>query len=266
MEQVFRGTLARERYRFRLMSEYQGAWWPKLQEKALSRKQVLTIIDFFRRPPIESDGSARIMEADATEWLQCVDAADLLLTDPPYSTDVEDIQAFVTSWLPLALSRLKPTARAFVFIGAYAEELGAYFSASLPEGWQWAVPHAWVYRNTIGPTPDMDFVRNWQCILCARGPDAPALHTDRITELLAGFTENAPDGRHEVKHHRWQKPQELIQRLIRVSTQPGNLVIDPFSGSGTTLIAAKTEGRHGRGCDVDQVAIATAVERGCDAR
>jgi hypothetical protein len=254
-----------DRSRFRLMSKYREVWWPALQEKPLSLKQVLRLIDFARHPRAVGLGSATIVHADAIEWLAAVPEADLLLTDPPYSTDVDDIHKFVLSWLPLALSRLKPTARAFVFIGAYAEELGAYFSTTLPDGWQWSVPHAWVYRNTIGPTPDRDFVRNWQCVLTARGPEAPSLQTSRITELLAGFVENAPDGRQEVKHHRWQKPLELAQRFIRLTTPNAGVVIDPFSGSGTHLLAAKAEGCHGTGCDVDSEAVATALERGCDA-
>ena len=53
-------------------------------------------------------------QADAIEWLEAADDFDLLLTDPPYSTDVDDINAFAESWLPLALSKMKPTGRAFV--------------------------------------------------------------------------------------------------------------------------------------------------------
>lgn len=252
--------------RFRLMAERRRDWWPELEAKPLSRRNVLTIIDEARRPKANGSGVAMIEQADAIEWLGKVSDADLLLTDPPYSTDVAgDIGAFVESWLPLALSKMKPSGRALVFIGAYADELAAYFSLPLPAGWTWGTPHAWVYRNTIGPTPKQDFIRNWQCVLSARGPAADDLYTDRITELLSGFIENAPDGRHAVKHHKWEKPLPVVQRLIRVSTAPGDIVIDPFAGSGTTLLAAKYEGRHGIGCDQDASAVKTAKKRGCDA-
>jgi hypothetical protein len=50
---------------------------------------------------------------------------DLLITDPPYSTDVDDIVAFAQSWLPAALNKVKDTGFAFVFIGAYPEEVKA---------------------------------------------------------------------------------------------------------------------------------------------
>ena len=253
-----------DRSRFRLMAEHRANWWPQLDEKALSRRHVLTIIDEIRRPKSNGAGVARIECADAVSWLKKVEQADLLLTDPPYSTDVEDIWEFV-KWFPFALSKLKPTGRAFVFIGAYADELAAYFSTALPDGWCWCTPHAWVYRNTIGPTPQHDFVRNWQCVLSARGPEADKLHSARITELFAGFVENAPDGRHEVKHHKWQKPLGAIQRIIRIVTNPGDVVIDPFAGSGTTLLAAKDEGRYGIGCDVYEEWVELAIARGCDA-
>ena len=246
------------------MAEYRQAWIPKLEEKALSRKHVLNIIDEIRRPKNQGGGSATIQRASAIDWLQDIDEADLLLTDPPYSTEIDDIHKFVKSWLPLAISKLKPTGRGLVFIGAYADEFAAYFSQKLPVGWQWAVPHAWVYRNTIGPTPEMDFIRNWQCILSIRGPKAGSLHTDKINELLAGFVENAPDGRQGVRHHKWEKPIELMQRLIKICTDPSDITIDPFAGSGTTLLAAKLEGRIGRGCDNNLEAIKIAEGRGCN--
>lgn len=57
-----------------------------------------------------------IERADAIEWLDRQEPCDLLLTDPPYSTDVGDIAEFAKSWLPLALSKVKPTGRAFIFM------------------------------------------------------------------------------------------------------------------------------------------------------
>ena len=54
---------------------------------------------------------------------------DLLLTDPPYSTDVADIDAFVDSWLYKALEGVKDTGFAYIFIGAYPNEMRAYLAA-----------------------------------------------------------------------------------------------------------------------------------------
>lgn len=249
--------------RFRLMAEHRDVWWPLLEENAMSRRDVLKHIAEHLRPPSTGAGEASITQADAIEWLAEAPLADLLFTDPPYSTDVDDIGTFVASWLPAALARVKTSGRAFVWVGAYADELAAYLSHPLPSGWRWGVPHAWAYRNTIGPTPEFDFVRNWQCMLTLIGPDAGPLHTDRITDLLAGYVENAPDGRHEVKHHRWQKPQHVAERLVSLATNPNAIVIDPFSGSGTHLLACLETGRRGFGCDNDPEAVNTCIARGC---
>jgi site-specific DNA-methyltransferase (adenine-specific) len=52
--------------------------------------------------------------------------------------------------------------------------------------------------------------------------------------------------------HPTQKPEELLRKLVLASSNPGNLVIDPFSGSGTTLVVAEQLGRKWRGCDCSQ--------------
>jgi DNA modification methylase len=47
------------------------------------------------------------------------------------------------------------------------------------------------------------------------------------------------------------KPVELVERAIRNSSRPGNVVLDPFGGSGTTLIAAEKSGRLARLIELD---------------
>jgi site-specific DNA-methyltransferase (adenine-specific) len=58
-----------------------------------------------------------------------------------------------------------------------------------------------------------------------------------------------------------QKPQKLLDRIVRAATEPGGLVIDPFCGSGTTLHAAALAGRNAVGGDVGELAVATATRR-----
>jgi site-specific DNA-methyltransferase (adenine-specific) len=50
--------------------------------------------------------------------------------------------------------------------------------------------------------------------------------------------------------HPQQKPELLLQSLIRTYTNPGELVADPFAGSGSTVNVAVTEGRRGVGWDL----------------
>src|SRR5262249_41498026 len=58
-----------------------------------------------------------------------------------------------------------------------------------------------------------------------------------------------------------QKPLALLERVVRASSEEGGLVIDPFCGSGTTLVAAAKLGRRFAGCDVGELAIATTRRR-----
>lgn len=76
-------------------------------------------------------GAASVCAWDALPFLQSLpdSFADLLLTDPPYMTDVQDITGFAHEWLPVALTKVKRTGRAYVCIGAYPDELLAYLSA-----------------------------------------------------------------------------------------------------------------------------------------
>jgi len=58
-----------------------------------------------------------------------------------------------------------------------------------------------------------------------------------------------------------QKPVLLLERIIEICTDAGDLVLDPFCGSGTTLVAAKLLGRSSIGIDVSEKAVALAQRR-----
>jgi hypothetical protein len=58
-----------------------------------------------------------------------------------------------------------------------------------------------------------------------------------------------------------QKPQALLERLVGALSNRGDLVLDPYAGSGTTLAAAHALGRGFLGIDESRVAIETARAR-----
>jgi hypothetical protein len=60
----------------------------------------------------------KLYKMDAMEFLNKISMFDLLLTDPPYSTDIDNIDEFANNWVPLALSKIKNHGRAYIFIGA----------------------------------------------------------------------------------------------------------------------------------------------------
>ncbi len=57
------------------------------------------------------------------------------------------------------------------------------------------------------------------------------------------------------------KPVELVERAIRNSSRPGSVVMDPFGGSGTTLIAAEKTGRLARLIELDPKYVDVIVRR-----
>lgn len=58
-----------------------------------------------------------------------------------------------------------------------------------------------------------------------------------------------------------QKPEALLERIVRASSKPGDLVLDPFCGSGTALVVAHRLGRRFVGIDAAPLAIDTARRR-----
>ena len=61
--------------------------------------------------------------------------------------------------------------------------------------------------------------------------------------------------------HPNEKPVELLQQLVETTTRPGDLILDPFLGSGTTAVAAKTLGRRYIGVELDPGFIRAAKAR-----
>lgn len=206
-------------------------------------------------------------EADAVLYIGdstgIVQDCDLLLTDPPYSTDVEDIGQFVDTWLYPALSGVKPTGFAYVFIGAYPEELRAYLNARIPEHMKLTQVLVWEYKNTLGNNPKARYKQNWQACLFYRGENAPDLNCPLTSEQWAVQEINAPDGRQGDRYHAWQKPIEIAERFIRHSTQKGMAVYDPYACTGTFLLAAAKLGRNAIGYEINPENAEIAYMRGC---
>lgn len=68
------------------------------------------------------------------------------------------------------------------------------------------------------------------------------------------------DGREVPKIHPAQKPVKVLKKLIEIFTDPGDVVIDPCAGSGSTLRAAYETGRNSFGFEIDRTFYRRAVE------
>lgn len=61
--------------------------------------------------------------------------------------------------------------------------------------------------------------------------------------------------------HPHEKPEPLLEKLIKFSTKPGELVVDPFGGSGATVRAARNTGRSGVAIELDEYNHSQAVRK-----
>lgn len=99
--------------------------------------------------------------------------------------------------------------------------------------------------NNVPPVPAMDQCLRPKCI-AKRPLDVPR---EPLSDIWCDI--------HRIKHkrdrdeHPCQLPIKLLERVITISSKPGDLVLDPFMGTGTTGIAAKKLGRHFVGIDID---------------
>jgi len=125
------------------------------------------------------------------------------------------------------------------------------------------VEDAALSMNAVTVGIGLNYKQNWQAILYYRGRSAPPLNCPELVEQFSVQDINAPDGRLGDRYHAWQKPDDLARRFIRHATKPNDLVLDPFAGTGTFLLAAAALGRRACGCDRDANQIATAIQRGC---
>lgn len=199
-----------------------------------------------------------VVEGDCLAVLKNTPPIDLLLTDPPYFTDGD-----FTSHVSACLARVKPTGQAYIFASADPEEIAAYLVMDT-HGMALAQILVWNYNNTGQRQPNERYISNYQLIFYYRGPKAGTLNKPSDgTHQYACQTVNAPDARLGDRFHEWQKPLDLVERLIRNSSKAGDFVFDPFAGSGTTILAAAKLGRRVLGCDTDPAAVKICLERGC---
>jgi len=84
------------------------------------------------------------------------------------------------------------------------------------------------------------------------------MRSDWVLPICSGQERIRKDG---VKAHPTQKPEALLYRVLLATTHPGDVVLDPFFGTGTTGAVAKRLGRDWIGCERDEGYIAVAEER-----
>ena len=166
----------------------------------------------------------------------CVDA---VITDPPYGMKKADWDMAivpVASWLP--------TARQLGPVSIFTGVKGA-FDYPKPD---WIM--AWVRQGSTQRNGKLRGFNNWEPILL--------YGVERLANDVIAVP-NLPD--EDSRGHPTPKPLGLITKLLRRLTKHGDLISDPFIGSGTTAVAAKKLGRHYFGCDINPEYVEMAMER-----
>lgn len=69
------------------------------------------------------------------------------------------------------------------------------------------------------------------------------------------------NGMGEKTKHPTQKPEELLRKFVLAASNPGDIVLDPFCGSGTTAVVAEQLGRHWIGCEINPEYNSWAIAR-----
>lgn len=229
-----------------------------------------------------------------------VSSVDLLIVDPPYnlskdyhgktfkSRSHEDYAEFVRTWLSKSVPLLKPTASIYVccdwktslIIGdilsdfftiqnriTWQREKGRgakanwknsmediWFGTLSPSSYVFNVDDVLIRRRVIAPYKANGKPKDWEHTATGNFRNThPSNFWDDITIPFWSMPENTD--------HPTQKPEKLIAKLILASSNKGDVVLDPFLGSGTTSVTAKKLGRNYIGIEENALYCAWAEKR-----
>lgn len=178
---------------------------------------------------------------------------DVLNTDPPYMVLGEDWDQFKNKeafldfterWLKAVMPKVKRTGRAYIsFAPDFQYELYKILQQNSFFGFTLGNIIIWVKRNNNKPFDRKRYRLTYEPIFYLFGPDAEKLSfsEDSYGEIQTDVWEIATPqtNYHEGKVHPAQKPLQLYKRIIESSTQPGDIVLDCFAGSGTTGLVCR---------------------------
>lgn len=183
---------------------------------------------------------------------------DCILTDPPYGISADSIGnvsgQHTYQDAPGTLdfeSFFKLTYRvgqeqASLFMFHHITRFNEMKELAGQAGWKvFNTPLLWFYNaNNVGqvPWPHHGFRRNYEAILFAIKGKKPIRQI--VTDVFTVPNGNLQDV------HAAQKPLRLLEQLLQSSCLPGEKVLDPFAGSGSTLVAAKNCKLHATGFEL----------------
>ncbi|MBU2763797.1 site-specific DNA-methyltransferase [Acidithiobacillus caldus] len=198
--------------------------------------------------------------------------ADMVFTDPPYNVNYANsakdklrgkhrpilndaLGAGFHDFLYDALSLLVAHTRGAIYVAMSSSELDTLQAAFRSAGGHWSTFIIWAKNTfTLGRA---DYQRQYEPILYG-WPEGAERHWCGDRDQGDVWQIKKPQ---KNDLHPTMKPVELVERAIRNSSCPGNVVLDPFGGSGTTLIAAEKSGRLARLIELDPKYVDVIVRR-----
>ncbi len=240
-----------------------------------------------------------IIRGDAIEALSCIrdESIDLIFADPPYnigknfagmkdkwSSDEEYLQ-WCYAWIDLCIKKLKPTGAFYVMTST---QFMPFFDLYIRNKMTILSRIIWSYDSS-GVQAKNYFGSMYEPILyCVKNKDIYTFNKDAIlieaktgsTRKLMDYRKNPPQPYNtskvpgnvwnfcrvryrmdEYENHPTQKPEALLERIIKASSNPGDIVMDPFSGSFTTGAVAKSLGRNTISIDLQEEYIKIGLRR-----
>ena len=222
-------------------------------------------------------GNHRLLCGDATdpasyEALMADVQADMVFTDPPYNVDYansakdkirgkdrpilnDNLGDGFYDFLLAALTPMLARCAGGTYIAMSSSELDTLQQAFRAAGGKWSTFIIWAKNTfTLGRA---DYQRQYEPILYG-WPEGQNRHWcgDRDQGDVWNIKKPQKNDLHPT-----MKPVELVERAIRNSSRPGDIVLDPFGGSGTTLIAAEKSGRIGWLIELDPKYVDVIVRR-----
>jgi len=236
----------------------------------------------------ETIGNQRLILGDCLEVLPSLEAGsvDAVITDCPYGVSVEnacikrgagtvfeggDINLDFGAWdrdtapwqsyVPTIVKVLGPVG---VFICFHEKLTVAEIGRHLSGKDDFQVRHIGAYVKT-NPAPQARRVK-WQngleFFLVATRNHGEGHHFNYRLGQSPDYYARSNNYPHE---HPTQKPEDLMKWIVSYWSFPGDLILDPFLGSGTTLVAAELLGRRGIGIEIEERYFDIACKRVADA-
>lgn len=193
-----------------------------------------------------------IIQGDCLEIMKDIPdkSVDLVLTDPPYGVlkkvewDNIKLEEFTTKWWKLCQTKLKENNSVYIFWSQKYLKLGL-------EIFNPKRVLIWWHSNLLKPTSNM-FNYSYDPIFYINNSgifNGKFCNSDTVDVLKFAIPQS---NFIDKKKHPCQKPIALIQKLITISSNPNDLILDPFLGSGTTAVACAQLKRRYIGIEINE--------------